>query len=450
MGSKSRLGARSLLRHRDFMKLWAGESISVLGSQISALALPYIAIKTLHATPFEVGALGAVEFAPFILVSLHAGVIVDRVRRRPVLISTDLLRTLALLTVPIAFELDILTIGQLFVVLFITGVLTVFFDVAYQSYLPALIDRDLLPDGNGKLQMSESGAQIAGPGLAGALIEWFGAPLAVIFDAASFVVSAIAVMFIRKSEPAIERKRDADGKDAGPGMRAEIAEGVRYVFGNRYLRAIAACTSTSNLFSALMFAVFLLYQVRVLHFSAGLIGVVFMVGNIGFLIGAALCARITKTFGLGRTIVGSIVVAAVGAFFIAMAPRQGAVPWFIAGQLLMSVGIPVYNINQVSFRQAITPHAIQGRMNATMRFIVWGTMPIGSLLGGALGAAVGLHATLWIGAIGGALAILPVALTPVRSLTVMPTPIDDEGATEPPHFTEMGPGEPSPLVETPS
>src|SRR5256885_2787027 len=216
----------SLWRHPDFIRLWAGESVSVFGSQISQLAIPLVAIKVLGASTFEVGALNAVELAPFLLVGLFAGVWVDRLRRRPVLIVSDLGRAVALMSLPIAYWIDAITLGQLYVVALITGVLTVFFDVAYQSYLPSLIDRRLLPDGNGKLQVSESAAQVAGPGVAGALIGLLGAAVAVLFDAASFLVSALAVGLIRTREPA-PPPRFADG-ETRPRMRTQIAEGLRF------------------------------------------------------------------------------------------------------------------------------------------------------------------------------------------------------------------------------
>src|SRR5919198_758989 len=184
---------KSLWRDADFMRLWTAESVSRLGSQVSLLALPLVAITVLHASTFEVGLLSTVEFAPFILVGLPAGVWVDRLRRRPVLIVGDLGRAFALASLPIAYWLDVLTIGQLYAVGFVTGVLTVFFDVAYQSYLPSLVEPDQLVEGNGKLEISNSGASIAGPGLAGGLIQLVGPAVAVLADAASFAASGLFV-----------------------------------------------------------------------------------------------------------------------------------------------------------------------------------------------------------------------------------------------------------------
>jgi MFS family permease len=423
----------SLWRHRDFVRLWAGESVSVFGSQISQLAIPLVAIKVLGASTFEVGALNAVELAPFLLVGLFAGVWVDRLRRRPVLIVSDLGRAVALMSLPVAYWIGAITLGQLYVVALITGVLTVFFDVAYQSYLPSLIDRRSLPDGNGKLQTTESAAQVAGPGVAGALIGALGAAVAVMFDAISFLVSAVAVGLIRTKEP--EPDRPAEGQAllvasgagrARPRMWEQIAEGLRFVLGNPLLRSIAGCTSMSNLGSGALFAVFLVYAVRTVHLSATTIGLIFAAGNVGFLVGAVLSSRIVARIGLGNTIVWSMVVSGLGGLLIPLAPKGDAVPLLIAGQFILSFGIPVYNINQVSLRQAIAPTHIQGRMNATMRFIVWGTIPIGSLIGGVLGTSIGLRSTLWAGAGVQALAFVWVLFSPVARLSEVPEPVDEE------------------------
>jgi MFS family permease len=403
---------RSLLRNPDFVRLWTAESVSQLGSQVSLLALPLLAIKTLHASTFGVGALNAVEFAPFLLVGLPAGVLVDRRRRRPVLIAGDVGRAIALFSIPVAWWAGWLTLGQLFVVVFVTGVLTVFFDVAYQSYLPALVDRDQLNDGNAKLEMSRGGAQIAGPGLAGALVQIFGAPAAVVADAASFVLSATAVLFIRRAEPRVARSTTVERST----IRADIGEGLRYVLGHPVLRAIAGCTATSNYFSSMLMAVFLVYLVRVLHYSAGLIGLIFVFANVGFLVAAAIAGRVERRLRLGRTIWLSIFVGQIGGLAVAFSPSDHAFPWLVAGMLLFSSGGTIYNISQVSYRQAITPNRMLGRMNATMRFMVWGTMPLGSLSGGLFGTVLGLRPTLVVAALGGLLSVLWVLTGPVRTL----------------------------------
>jgi MFS family permease len=417
--------SRSLWRHRDFMKLWTGETISQLGTQVTLLALPLTAILILKASAFQVGLLATVEFLPFILVGLPAGVWFDRLPRRPVLIAGDVGRFLALGSIPVAYELGVLHIAQLLIVAFVSGICTVFFDVAYQAYLPSMVDRDQLVDGNAKLEISRSGAQLAGPGMAGLLIEAVKAPVAIAADAISYLFSAVFVGWIRQKEPDVERAAP-DG--TRPKMRTQIAEGLRYVLGNRYLKPIAACTATSNLFSAIAFPVLLLYAVRRLGMSAGTIGLVFTISNVGILGGAFIARRIADRVGLGPAIVGSAFLFSVSWFLLPLATRPIAFPMLVGALLIGGFGSVVYNINQVSFRQAITPNRIQGRMNATMRFMVWGTMPIGSFLGGILGSHLGLRPTLWVAAIGGSVAFIPPLLSPVRSLERMPEQVDEEPA----------------------
>jgi MFS family permease len=416
----------SLWRHGDFMKLWTAESISQLGSQVSLLALPLIAISVLHASPFEVGLLSTVEFAPFVLVGLLAGVWVDRLRRRPVLVVGDLGRAVALSSIPVAYALGSLTIGQLYLVAFTTGVLTVFFDVAYQSYLPSLVGAEELIEGNAKLEISRSGAQIAGPGLAGVLIDLVTAPVAVVADAVSFVASAAGVLLIRREEPAPVR---ASGEARKGAMRREMGEGLRYVLGHRLLRPIAATTATANLFSSIMFAVTVVWMVRELGLRPAAIGLVFAAGNLGWLVGAVLSGRLARWIGLGRAIVLPEAVGGLGALLLPLTPRGAAIPVLIVAQFVLSFGSTAYNINQVSLRQAITPARLHGRMNATMRFMVWGTLPLGSLIGGALGGTIGLRPTLWVGALGGLLSFLPAALSPVRRLTSIDAAMPATGPT---------------------
>lgn len=429
--------SRSLLRHADFLKLWTAETISQFGTQVSLLAIPLVAVTILEASALEVALLGTIEFLPFILFSLPAGAWVDRLRRRPILIAGDIGRAALLISIPVAFAFDVLTIWQLYVVGFFAGVLTVFFDVAYQSYLPSLVERDQLIEGNSKMEVTRTIAQTAGPALSGGLIGVLTAPIAILLDSISYGVSALFVFLIRRKEPTPDRHVDEHGQ-AREGLRKEVAAGLRYVLGNRYLRGIAAATGTSNLFNNIAFATYIVYAVRELGLSATEIGIVFGIGNLGALFGAFTGNRLSTRFGLGRTIIGSMFLSAPSVVLIALAPKASPVPFLIAGGLLAGFSGVVYNINQVSFRQAITPPTMQGRMNATMRFIVWGTIPIGAILGGIIATNVSLSAALWVGAIGSFLAVIPLLITPVRTLTTMPEPVVDEpGAsrlsqTEPP------------------
>lgn len=433
--------SRSLLRHADFLKLWTAETISQFGTQVSLLAIPLVAVTILEASAFEVAMLGTIEFLPFILFSLPAGAWVDRLRRRPILIAGDIGRAALLISIPVAFAFDVLTIWQLYVVGFLAGTLTVFFDVAYMSYLPSLVDRDQLIEGNSKMEVTRTLAQTAGPALSGGLIGVLTAPIAILVDSISYGVSALFVFLIRRKEPTPDRHVDEHGQ-AREGLRKEVAIGLRYVFGNPYLRGIAAATGTSNLFSQIAFATFIVYAVRELGLSPTEIGIVFGVGNVGALLGAVTGDRWSRRFGLGHTIVGAMALTAPGIMLVALAPTQVPIPFLIAGTSLMGFSSVVYNISQVSFRQAITPAAMQGRMNATMRFIVWGTIPVGATLGGIVATAVGVHEAIWIGAIGSILAVVPLVVTPVHTLKTMPEPVGDApGTDETPVDGAPGPAE---------
>ena len=414
----------SLIRHPDFLKLWTAETVSVFGTQVTLLALPLVAATILQVTPFEFALLGTIEFLPFIFLSLPAGVWVDRLRRRPILIIGDIGRAISLVSIPIAFYFDVLTIWQLYAVGFINGCLTVFFDVAYQSYLPSIVDRDQLVEGNSKLEITRSASQIVGPGMAGVLIGILRAPFAILADAASFVVSALFVFAIRRPEPPIEPHDEATGPR--PSMRSEIAAGLRYVTGHRWLRSIAATTGTSNFFGNVMGAILILFLVRERGFTAETLGFAFSIGSVGVLVAALTASRISARLGVGRTLVLSALGFGVAGIPVAIAPDSWLFAAVASSGFIGGFFGVAWNINQVSLRQAITPTRMQGKMNATMRFIVWGTIPLGQIVGGFLASIIGLHNTIWIGALGGLIAFLPVALSSVRELKTMPEPVEDD------------------------
>ncbi len=385
--------APSLLRHPDFVRLWTGETISQLGSQVSALAIPFVAIDILRASTFAVALLGVIDFLPFLLIGLPAGVWVDRLRRRPVMIVGDLGRAAALATIPIAYVAGLLTIVQLYVVGFVVGVLTVFFDVAYQSYLPSLVAREQLQEGNAKLEVSRAGAQVVGPGLAGILIGVLRAPLAVVVDALSFLASALFLVLIRRPEPPPATHHE--GGQPRPGMRSEMAEGLRYVLGHAYLKNIAACTATANLFGNVATSVLLVFAVRELGLSAAEIGIAFSIGATGALLGALVSNRVSTRLGVGTTIILFAGISGPALLPLALAPAGTSTAVLVVLIALFvfvgGVSSVVYNVAQVSLRQAITPARMQGRMNATMRWFVWGTIPIGGVLGGVLGTVLGVR-----------------------------------------------------------
>jgi MFS family permease len=413
----------SLWRHPDFLKLWAGQSISQLGSQVSFLALPLTAVVALGANAFQAGLLGTFEFLPFLLVGLPAGAWVDRMARRPVLIAADVGRAVALASIPIAAGLHALHMSQLYAVSFVVGVLTVFFDVAYQSYLPSLVEREQLVDGNGKLEFTRATAEIAGPGLGGALVGLVTAPVAIAADAVSYVASVFSLLLIRRPEVVEPRVQ-------GSKLRSELAEGVRYVWRHPLLRPIALCTGIGNYFGHIAMAVVILYAVRELGLSAGLIGLWFSLGSFGAPLGAALAGRLARRLGAGRLIIVSAVGFSVAWFFVPAAPRAFPLPFFIASGLIGSFAGVVYNITQVSLRQSICPPRLQGRMNATMRFLVWGTIPLGAFTGGALGSLFGLRAALWVAAAGGILALIPPLLSPVPRISSIAAAVEEYAPVE--------------------
>jgi len=359
-------------------------------------------------------------FLPFILFALPAGVWVDRLRRRPILIVGDAARAFLIGYIPVAWALGILDIWQLLVLQFVIGIFTVMFDVAYQSYLPVVVERNQLVEGNSKLQTTVSASLIGGPGLAGVLIGVLTAPYAVAIDAASFVLSTAFMLRIRKEEVLPERAEGAPR----PKMWPELKEGVAYVVRHPYLKWIAACTGTSNFFGSIGFAVTLLYVARVLHVSSFWAGAVFAGFGVGAIVGALTTTRLQRAVGVGPAIVIPITVGSLAAFAFPLAPASFPVPVLVVGTVLFGFGSMAYNITQVSLRQAICPARLQGRMNATMRWIVWGTLPLGSLLGGAIATAYSLRTALWVSAIGGLTGVFPVLLSSVRSIKEMPEPVD--------------------------
>jgi len=416
---KLRRPTGGLWSHSDFLKLWTGQTISEFGSQVSGLAIPWLAAVSLHATPFEFSILGVLGFLPFMLFALPAGVWVDRLRRRPILIAGDAARAVLLAYIPVAWAIGILDIWQLMVLQFLIGIFTVFFDVAYQSYLPSLVDRNQLVEGNSKLQTTVSAAQIGGPGLAGVLIGVLTAPYAVALDAASFVISTLFMIPIRAQETLPEREAGAPK----PKMLPELKEGVAYVVRHPHLKWIAMCTGSSNFFGQVAFSIGLLYMARTLHVSSFWAGVVFAGFGVGSIAGALVTTRFQKAVGVGNAIWMPAVLFSLGGLAFPLAPKSFPIPVLLVGTLAFGFGGMAYNITQVSLRQAITPERIQGRMNATMRWIVWGTIPLGALAGGAIATAYSLRAALWVGAIGGLFTFLPVLLSSVRSIREMPEPV---------------------------
>lgn len=415
-----------LWRHGDFLKLWSGQTISVFGSLVGGFALQLVAILVLNANAFQVALLGAARLAPGLLVSMFAGVLVDRLRRRPIMIAADLGRTMLLGSIPPAAILGVLRIEQLYVVALLVSVLTVFFDVAYQAYLPSLVDTDDLVEGNSKLQASSSIAEVAGFGLAGVLVQALTAPIAILVDALSFLVSALSLSAIRSPEPALATSRER--WDAWQ----EIEEGLLLVLKSATLRAIAGTVATRNFFGGFVGALIVLFLTRDLLVDPAVMGVVFGLGGISSFLGALAAERVTKVWALGPTLLGTVLISGGSTFFIPLAGGPYLLVLFClsAQQLLGDWAATVHDIDRVSLLQAITPGPVQGRLHASMRLVEWGANLAGLLLGGALGDAIGLRPTLVLAAIGLTLSALWLYFSPVRGLRGQLPPISEARPVE--------------------
>ena len=400
----------------SFRKLWIGQTISVFGSAITQVALPLTAVVTLQATPKQMGFLGTAEFLPFFLISLFVGVLVDRLPRRPVLIWANIGRALLLCSIPVAAVFNTLRIEYMYFTAFCVGSLTVLFDVSYQAFLPSIAKREQLVEGNSKLQLSESIALLVGPGLAGMLVEMLTGAYTIAIDALSFIISALFIYLISTSESAqVESIQHSN-------IWREIGEGLQVIFKNPLLRSIAACTSTSNLFDNMITSMYIFYLTQELGIKPSILGIILGISSGGALLGAMQVGRIVRRFGIGNTIVGSRVIKGIGVLLIPLA--SGSFPvtigFLATAGFITGLTNTIYNINQVSLRQTIIPDRLQGRLNASMRFLVYGTIPIGYLLGGIFSETIGVRAVILIGAIGTLLAFLWVFFSPVRTLVMLP------------------------------
>ena len=400
-----------LWRHWDFLKLWGAQTTSLFGTQLASLAYSLTAVLTLQATPFQLGLLNAVSAASAALVGLFAGVIADRIRRRPLLIGTDLGRAVVAATIPVAFALGVLRIGQLYVARFLFGALSILSEVAFMAFLPSLVAREQLVEGNSKLSATESVASIAGPSLSGVLVQALTAPIAIIVDVISFVFSAIFLWTIRTPEP------EPPPANTRRSVWAEIAEGLRVVFGNPILRALSQAIAVHFLFMLIISTVFVLYAVRDLGIEPVWLGIILAALGPGSLLGALVAGRAATRFGLGRTMIAATLL---NAFAVILIPLAGGsfpamVSTLIAAHLLLAFGIQIHGINLMSLRQAITPHRLQGRMNASFRFINVCAMMIGALVAGVLGETIGLRLTLAVGACGMFLPFIRLLLSPLRN-----------------------------------
>ncbi|WP_225984191.1 MFS transporter [Epidermidibacterium keratini] len=416
--------APPLALHRDanFRRFWFGEAISQFGIEVGVLALPVIAVTLLDATESQVGYLNAAAFAAFLFVGLPAGAWVDRWNKRSTMIRANALRFAATLAVPALWFAGVLAMWQLYVLAALIGIGRVFFDVCYQSYIPFLVRPSQVSDANSKLESTAQIARMGGPALGGLLLKFISAPVLMIIDAVGYLASILALRGVNDDEQPHDRAQQTR-------LVADIREGLAFVAQHRIIRAITMCTGISNFFGTMLMTLVSIYVLRLLDFSPAVLGFIVGAGAVGGLLGAVSARHIGEYVGEGRTIpLAALLIAPA----MALVPTASYLPerWMQIGLLVVSealfgFGVIVYNVIQVSMRQRACPKRLLGRMNASIRFFVWGVMPLGALAGGWLGEAIGVVATLWIAVAGQALAALPVIASPLRSMREFPDPPAD-------------------------
>jgi predicted MFS family arabinose efflux permease len=399
-----------LLRHPDFLKLWSGQTISQIGSRITREGLPLTAVVLLGATPFQMGIMNGASGVVILAFGLFAGAWADRLRRRPILIVADLGRAAALGMVPLLALLHRLAMPHLYAIAAIAGALTVLFDVSYQAYLPSLVARENLLEGNSRLALSESIAEIAGPGLTGVLVQWITAPLAILFDAVSFLVSAASLALIRKREPEPGRAADAH-------IGREIRDGLQTCGRHPILRALAARTGSASFFMGFIGSLYIVFAMRDLKMTPALLGVIIAVGGASSLLGALITEPLVKRFGYGRILIGAALFTGAGALLMPLAHGSMAMcALFLVGSQVTDAGWTAYSISELAIRQSIVPDRLLGRVNSAMQLLFRGIYPAGAFVGGALAQRIGVRNTILAGAVGVLCSNLFLFFSPVRSL----------------------------------
>lgn len=406
----------SLWRHHDFMRLWVGQTISQFGSTVTREALPYTAILALHASPVQMGLLNAASTAPLLVLGLFAGVWVDRLRRRPLMIAADLGRALLLCSIPFAFLMGWLHIAQLYFVAILAGILTVFFNVAYHTALPTLLAHEDLVEGNSKLGISDALAEIAGPPVGGALVQFISGPLTLLLDAISFLCSAGLLARIRTPEP------PPAPPVAQPRVWPELIAGLGVVWANPLLRAMASSSAIRNFFGWFFGAIYGLYAIRVLGFGTATLGLVVACGGIGSFLGALVAAPVARCCGIGPAIVGALLISAGGSALIWLAGASAALalPLMVASQIVGDAAMTVASIHQLSLRQTTTPDHMLGRVSAAMQVLGEGIGTLGMLTGGIMAELIGLRPTVGVAVLGIAVGSLWALATPLRHQHILP------------------------------
>ena len=397
-----------LFWHRDFRLLWIGQTTSKLGSSVTSVALPLVAVATLHASTFQVALLSAAAWLPWLLIGLPAGAWVDRLPRRPVMLACDLAALLLFLSVPVAAWLDRLTVGHLFAVALGAGTASVVFQTAYQVYLPSLLERDEVAEGNAKVQATEAAAQVGGPGVAGLMTQLAGAVNALLVDAASFLVSALCLLTIRAHEPHLRRARQHST------LRQEIGEGLRFVARDPYLRVLTLFSALSNIGLIGYQSILVVFLIREVGVSPGTVGGLVAATSVGGVLGAASATTSARRFGSARSLLAAEIGAAPFGLLIPLTTPGAGLALTVTGGFVVSAGAAMGNVLKGGFRQTYSPHGLLGRVTVSMQLVSYGTIPLGALLGGALGTAYGVRRAMWVIMSGLAMTGLILLIGPLR------------------------------------
>lgn len=400
------MSQRLIRMHPDFRRLWIGDGISKVGSGTVTLAMPVLAATTLEATTWEVALLATFAGLPWLLIGLPVGAWVDRLRRRPLMIAADVARAAALSWVPVAALLGVLAVPQLYIVQIVVGAGTVLFDISAGAYLPSLVGRGpQLVAANGVLEANRSVAHAAGPATAGQLVQWFGAPLTLIGSVIGYLWSALWLAAIRTPEP-------APARSAKPSLSREIREGLRFVWHQPLIRATTLHGSVAVLCLSTRYAIEVLFLLRDVGTSPGVIGALFAAAGVAAVMGALVASRIAHAIGRTRTLLVSGLAMGLGSLLIPLTGTGPRLAFYVAGAGMVAFWIVVNRVVSASLRQVLCPDRLLGRMNATATFLAWATLPLGGVVGGALGTAVGLRGALWCTSIGLLLSWLLLVFSP--------------------------------------
>lgn len=404
-----------LVRHRDFRLLWMGEATSKAGSAVTGVAFPLVAVVTLDVGPVTMGVISAMAWLPWLLISLPAGAWIDRYPRRRTMLAADALSIVALVSVPVAAWLGVLGVGQLILVSFVAGTASMFFSTAYQAFLPAVVAKADLAEANAKLQGTDQLANLAGPPLGGLITQAAGAVTGLLVDAVTFVVSAVCLLRMKVAEtlPGPAKRRT--------NTRQEIGEGLRYVARDRYLRILAISAAVDNFTLNAMYALTVIFLIRTVDAAPGTVGFLLAADFVGGLAGAMIARRMAVGLGTARALLLFSIGTAPFCLLIPLTQNGAGLALFVLGILVPSIGMVVGNVVVQGFRQSYCPAHLLGRVYTSSRFIQFGIIPVGAVLGGWLGAVLGVREALWVITVAVVLGKLVRLIGPIKSARDLPT-----------------------------